>query len=210
MGNLFKSLFGTNKKNKIMESSQKTIQEYHDRYSGLDFQWIKGENMSVMEKFNGISTNGDFFFVDFSSGRKVNVDLIDEYMLTLPAQIQQKEPVIHLPKESSVTSIVYEETGNSNPDSPIYKLLKKQKKNMVDVSIKIKLNLPPKELYNVLLGSFEEAEKEIIDFVLDGVDINNIKNSLAESVKKSYYSDSSKGNKPKHEFLEKEKKEIEE
>lgn len=58
---------------------------------------------------------------------------------------------------------------------------------MVDVSINIKLNLPSKDLYNVLSGSFEDAEREIIDFVLDGVDINDIKASLADSIEKSYY-----------------------
>ena len=64
------------------------------------------------------------------------------------------------------------------------------------------MNLPPKELYNVLLGSFEDAEKEIIDFVLDGIDINNIKKSLADSVKKSYYSESSKNKKETRESEE--------
>jgi hypothetical protein len=44
----------------------------------------------------------------------------------------------------------------------------------------------------VLSGSFDEAEKEIIDFVLDGVDIDSIKSSLAESIKKTYYSEQSK------------------
>jgi hypothetical protein len=76
---------------------------------------------------------------------------------------------------------------------------------MVEVSIKIKLNLPPKDLYNVLLGSFDEAEKEIIDFVLDGIDINNIKIALADSVKKSYYSEKTESK--KSEKIEKEIKE---
>ena len=67
---------------------------------------------------------------------------------------------------------------------------------MVEVSIKIKLNLPPKELYSVLSVSFDDAEKEIIDFVLDGVDIEDIKASLARSIKKSYYEKSEKPKAP--------------
>ena len=62
----------------------------------------------------------------------------------------------------------------------------------MEVSIKMKLNLPPKELYGVLSTSFEDADNEIINFVLDGVDIDDIKASLAESIKKSYYSIGSK------------------
>jgi hypothetical protein len=67
---------------------------------------------------------------------------------------------------------------------------------MVDVSIKIKLNLPPKDLYTVLSGSFDDAEREIIDFVLDGVDIEDIKASLADSIKKSYYEKGEKAKVP--------------
>jgi hypothetical protein len=212
MGNLIKSLFGTIKKNKKMETSQKTIKEYQDQYSNFDFQWLKGEDISTIEKYQGISSNGQMIFIEFQSGRKINIDLLDEFMLILPAAVppvpQINQQIQHQEKESAVTSIVYEDQENIRIDSPIYKLLKKQKKNMVEVSIKIKLNLPPKELYSVLLGSFDDAEKEIIDFVLDGVDMNNIKKSLADSVKKSYYSDSQKSSKIKTE-PEKEKTELE-
>jgi hypothetical protein len=87
-----------------------------------------------------------------------------------------------------VTSIVYnDEAKQSKSESPIYKLLNKQKKNIVEVSIKLKLNLPPKELYGVLSSSFDDAEKEIIEFVLDGIDIDDIKKSLSDSIRKGYY-----------------------
>lgn len=203
MGNFVNSLFNLgNKKNKKMDINEQQVADYRERYSKLDFQWIKGENLSNVEKFKNVSNNGDFYFIDFQSGRRVNVDLLGEYMVTFPASAidytinpvpesvknERREP--H--KESAVTAISYDDSKSAHPDSPIYKLLKKQKKNLIEVSIKIKLNLPPKELYGVLLSSFEDAEKEIIDFVLDGVDIDNIKSSLADSIKKSYYADSGK------------------
>jgi hypothetical protein len=203
MGSFLKSLFGTNKKRKKMDNSEQLIQETVDKYSSLDFQWIKGDKLSYVEKYKNVFSNGDFVFIEFQSGDKINVDLVNEYMATFPAsdtdfttnptptpKPQSKPPTTQ--EQSAVTSIIYE-NEDAKPhqiDSPIYKLLKKQKKNMVEVSIKIKLNLPPKDLYTVLLGSFDEAEKEIIDFVLDGVDIENIKSALAESIKKSYYSHS--------------------
>ncbi len=201
MGNLFKSLFkksGTSKNQKKMEISEQTMQDAYNRYSGLDFQWIKGENLSNVEKFKSISTNGENIFVDFISGNKINVDLIGDYFVTFPASEVDfgKNPVATQPKilpsiskNSAVTSIVYE-SEPAKKDSPIYSLLKKQKNNQVEVSIKIKLNLPPKELYSVLLSSFDDAESEIIQYVLDGIDIEDIKLSLAESIKRSYYSES--------------------
>jgi hypothetical protein len=187
------------KKNKQMEITEKNIHEARVFYSAFDFEWIKGENATMSEKFKDVTLNDDLMFVEFQSGKRINVELIPEFMLMLPSPPVQIQPIPIKPVETSgqnqgfaVTSIQYEDSKNANNESPIYKLLKKQKKNMVEISIKLKLNLPPRDLYGVLSGSFDEAEKEIIDFVLDGVDIDSIKSSLAESIKKTYYSEQSK------------------
>jgi len=191
---ILSSLFNKgNKKKKKMEISEQTINDARSYYSAFDYQWIKGDDIGTDEKYKDILLNGDLSFIEFQSGRRINSELLNEYAIMLPAQLAQVIPVnnqqIHTrPNEqTTVTSIIYEDSKISQNDSPIYKLLKKQKKNMVDVSIKIKLNLPPKDLYTVLSGSFDDAEREIIDFVLDGVDIEDIKTSLADSIKKSYY-----------------------
>jgi hypothetical protein len=64
--------------------------------------------------------------------------------------------------------------------------LKKQKNNWVNVNISLKLNLPSKNLYGVLTSSFEDADTEIVNFVTEGVDIDEIKAALGESIL-SYY-----------------------
>ena len=191
---ILSSLFNKkDKKKKKMEISEQTINDARSYYGAFDYQWIKGDDIGMDEKYKDIALNGDLSFIEFQSGKRLNSDLLNEYVIMLPTQPVQSLPVNNprvqtRPNEqTSVTSIVYDDSKISQNDSPIYKLLKKQKKNMVDVSIKIKLNLPPKDLYTVLSGSFDDAEREIIDFVLDGVDIEDIKTSLADSIKKSYY-----------------------
>lgn len=191
---ILSSLFNKkDKKKKKMEISEQTINDARSYYSAFDFQWIKGDDMGMDEKYKGIVLNDEISFIEFQSGKRINTELLNEYMIMLPAQPVQSAPVNPAPSpvrsndQTTVTSIIYDDSKISQNDSPIYKLLKKQKKNMVDVSIKIKLNLPPKDLYTVLSGSFEDAEREIIEFVLDGVDIEDIKASLADSIKKSYY-----------------------
>jgi hypothetical protein len=191
---IFSSLFNKkDKKKKKMEISEQTINEARSYYSAFDFQWIKGDDVGMDERYKNIVLNDEFSFIEFQSGKRINTELLEEYMIMLPAQPVQSAPVNPAPSpvrsndQTTVTSIIYDDSRIQQNDSPIYKLLKKQKKNMVDVSIKIKLNLPPKDLYGVLSGSFEDAEREIIDFVLDGVDIEDIKASLADSIKKSYY-----------------------
>lgn len=191
---IFSSLFNKkDKKNKKMEINGQTLNEARSFYGAFDFQWIKGDNTGMDEKYKDIILTEDLSFIEFHGGRRINTELLDEYMIMLPAQPKQEEVINQHQvqprsnESTTVTSIIYDDNKISQNDSPIYKLLKKQKKNMVDVSIKIKLNLPPKDLYTVLSGSFDDAEREIIDFVLDGVDIEDIKASLADSIKKSYY-----------------------
>jgi len=195
---IFSSLFKKDKKKKKMEISEQTINDARTYYGAHDFQWIKGDDAGTTERFKNISLSGDLSFIEFQSGRRINSELLEEFIIMLPAQPEpvqqpvQQNPTPQIsssPKDSTVTSIIYDDSKNTQNDSPIYKLLKKQKRNMVEVSIKIKLNLPPRDLYTVLSGSFDDAEKEIIDFVLDGVDIENIKASLSDSIRKTYYTE---------------------
>ena len=183
--------------------SESSIEELIGRFCPMEFEWIKGDYASTREAFKSISDDGGMKFIIFMSGKRINVDLLDEFMIYFPAPPKQALPPQQpaksqqAQKNSSVTSIVYDDPGQTmSEDSPIYKLLQKQKKNPVEVGIKLKLNLPSKDLYTVLSSSFEDAEREIIDFVLDGVDIEDIKRALAESIKKNYYSLNAKSDKP--------------
>jgi len=196
MANFIKYLFGSkSKNNKKMEVTEASIEEAKRFYSNMQFEWIKGDEIASREDFKDlVNVDGDTFVL-FNSGKRINTSLLEEYMVYYPAQPKQLSidpaPVnadfMEISK-STVTSIVYnDEVKQSKLESPIYKLLNKQKKNIVEVSIKLKLNLPPKELYGVLSSSFDDAEKEIIEFVLDGIDIDDIKKSLSDSIRKGYY-----------------------
>jgi hypothetical protein len=190
-----KNLFSSkNKKPKRMNLAEiKTVDEIRSIYSNMEFQWIKGDDVGSIESYKNVAAVGDDFFVEFVSGKRMNTNLLDEFLMYYPAPPKRDLGIsaefVEINKPSSVTSIVYSDSPvrNQSDESPIYKLLKKQKKNSVEVSIKLKLNLPSKELYGVLSSSFDDAEKEIIDFVLSGVDIDDIKASLADSIRQTYY-----------------------
>ena len=189
-----------------METKEKNLEDLKLKYQGMMFEWIKGDLVGTTNTFKELREAGENFFIEFIEGGRINEDLVDEYTLFYPAPAEiQNLPSIE--KSSTVTSIVYGESQKSgvNTDSPIYSLLEKQKKNMVEVSIKIELNLPSKELYSVLSSSFEDAENEITKFVIDGIDIEDIKKSLSESIKRNYYSPSSSTEKNSVKKINKEK-----
>jgi len=189
-----KNLFSQNKK---MSLKDKTIEELQEELQVKDFQWLKGEQLGNIEKYKSVERDEGtgMVFVNFRSGGRINIELIEEYLDIFPAQKvdystnfqepipkELAKPILASPAQRSknhVSSVEVEE-------SPIYTLLKKQKSNWVNVSISLKLNLPPKSLYNVLISSFDDAENEIIDYVTEGIDIEDIRASLAKSIL-SYY-----------------------
>jgi hypothetical protein len=71
-------------------------------------------------------------------------------------------------------------------NSPIFSLLAKQKENWVDVDLRLSINLPPKSLWDVLMGSFDDAEKDILEYVTKDLDIEVVRQSLRESIKEIY------------------------
>jgi hypothetical protein len=199
IGTLFKKR--NKKSDKMAEIKETSVEELISRFSPMEFQWIKGDFSNTVESFKSVSSEGENKFLFFMSGRRINIELLDEFMVYFPAP---PDPAIQTPekkqetkairKGSAVTSIVYDSVSHVSEDSPIYKLLRKQKQNQVEVGIKIKLNLPSKDLFSVLSSSFEDAEKEIISFILDGVDMEDIKAALSESIKMNYYQTKNKSN----------------
>jgi hypothetical protein len=182
------------KKNK-MNFADKSLEEIGSELQNSDFQWIKGEQAGMIEKYAGVEESNGIKFLKFSGGGRINIDLLSEFMDVFPATPVQFNspsptpiPSQTPPAKGSVNSIEYNKNVQVGvEESPIYKLLKKQKPNWVNVNISLKLNLPTKSLYNVLISSFEDADTEIANYVTEGVDIEDIKEAIAESIRTSFY-----------------------
>ena len=208
MFDLIKKIFKKDNMSSNTTSEEISVQLLTDKFSGQEFQWIKGDKMLNVEKFSSVVQNGDIFFIQFKSGQRINYELLEEYMTWYPEPIRKTEPVVEAPKPqtAAVTGIQFDDRGVSTSksemeSSPIYSLLKRQKKNDVEVSLNIKIPLPSKDLFSVLVSSFDDAENEIIQFIIDSIDIEDIRNTLSKSIRENYYgkakpqSSSSKSNK---------------
>jgi hypothetical protein len=211
IANIFK------KKNK-MSLEDKSLEELRTELSNSDFQWIKGEQTGMIEKYESVSEEGPLKFINFKGGSRINASILKEFMDIFPATpvdfginpTPAKNNSPQPSKESKVNSIKYDSTVQVGvEESPIYKLLKKQKPNWVNVNISLKLNLPTKSLYNVLVSSFEDADTEISNYVTEGVEIEDIRNAIAESIRTSFY-DTKKNSDPKINKKEIEKNELSE
>ena len=167
------------------------------------YQWIKGDRTGEMVKFKEITQDdtGDQF-VNFTDGTRIRGSLFQEYLIPSEVEIDNDEifgrnvPVSNdrrLQVGNVSVNTVYAVTPKRS-ESPIRVLLEKQKPNWVKINIELEINIPTKELYEILSNSFEEAEKEIIEFCTEELEMEDIKKALGETLKKIYTSKKSRGN----------------
>lgn len=182
-----------------MNLTDKTLPELKEELLQKDFQWIKGDKIGNIEGFKNVilDESTGMTFVEFLSGGRINLELLNEYMDIFtaskidysdvnPSVAQSDIPIVSQIPQSKNQKVNQAISSIELEESPIYTLLKKQKENWVNVNITLKLNLPSKSLYNVLISSFDGAENEVIDYVTEGIDIEDIRSALAESIA-AYY-----------------------
>jgi hypothetical protein len=176
------------KKNKMENVQEIDIEILDKELKPFVYKWTKGDNDGQVCEYENIfkdATSG-IIWVNFKGGTRINYDLINDYMMQIdPESIANQLPA---PANDSIKNVM---VSDNQPkikmqDNPIVSLLQKQKPNWVEVSINLKLNLPTKNLYNVLSSSFEDAEDEIIEFVVRDLDIEVIKESLRINIKDIY------------------------
>lgn len=173
-----------------------------------EFQWIKGDSVGeVCLLKDVVQADGGIVFVEFTNGSRCNMALLDEYIL----KIGSADASLDFSKNDAVKAAEISSNGNNGhaavigssrlkPEqsklSPIQELLKKRKSNPVDITIDLKLNVPPRELLEVLKDSFENAEDEVVEFVLSSISADNIKESVKAALKEFYqlYHEEENGN----------------
>jgi hypothetical protein len=188
------------------------------RFANHDFQWIKGENLMNIVHYDKTVQQDDQFFIYFNNGTRINYGILEEYMTWFPSQRKEVKPQPQVTQpapasQASVSSIKFGDSSNvisEASQSPIYNLLARQKKKPVEIELKIKVPLPSKDLFNVLTSSFDDAETEIIQFIIDSIDIDDIRNTLSKSIRENYYGTSSPKSSTPKEPTKKQKQENEE
>jgi len=186
----FKNLF---KKKKKMISADK-IEDLKAYLSGFSkYQWLKSERAGAITEFLNVAIEQDgSVMVEFADGSRCKYELMNEFLIKTnnEHELLDVEPPANAPvgeqKTNTNISNVQVRTQPKAPDNPIHTLLKKQKPNPVNIDITMELNIPSAELYGVICQSFEDAEEEIVNYIVSGLDIDTIKNSVKEAIKKYY------------------------
>ena len=179
--------------------TEKDLSELKEEYEKYSYQWIKGDNLSITQHYQDILEEGGKKYIIFTDKSRISLDLLDEYMIRVERgfeeQVRVSNPtkeLIEMDEEITKQSVVKSRELSQDKrkieieNSPIFSLLAKQKENWVDVDLRLSINLPPKSLWDVLMGSFEDAEKDILEYVTKDLDIEVVRQSLRESIKEIY------------------------
>jgi len=166
----------------------------------LKYQWIKGDNTGTIETF--VETVDGFMV--FESKRKLNQQLLGEFMIQIhsDADVLKMEPTKALDIEAE-TGLKYENSNKNTPiqqaaqkvepANPIRILLEKQSKNnKVKIELEFEVNVPKKEVIELLQDTFDEdVNEEVIKFSKDKLNkqeiIDKVYSRLEEAIK-MYYS----------------------
>jgi hypothetical protein len=172
----------------------KDLSELKEDYSQFSYQWIKGENISQVQHYKDLVNENGKTYVLFTDGNRMSTDLLEEFMIRVERGYEEVS-LDTTPQESetqniSKSSVKPRESEHKKSivveENPIFSLLSKQKENWVDVDLKLSINLPPKSLWDILISSFDDAEKDILEFVTKDLDIEVVRQSLRESIKEIY------------------------
>ena len=155
------------------------------------YQWVKTERTGTVCHFQDITEDDGLLFVEFSDGSRVNYNLLDEMLVKLTSEAEAMQlggdPItLDTPLNSIGKATIRNGPQATVKENPIHTLLKKQKPNKVGVDISLDLNMPPKDLYKVLEGSFDNAQEEIVEFIVADINIENIRTAVKDAIKKFY------------------------
>ncbi len=155
------------------------------------YKWTKGENNGKVCEYESLSKDDSsgVIWLNFKDGSRINYELLDEFMMGIDSSSISNETISNTETQETKNVRNAIHTGKKltpQKSNPIITLLEKQKPNWVNVEMKLELNLPTKSLYNVLTSSFDEAEDEIIEFVVRDLDIEVVKESLRINIRQIY------------------------
>ena len=79
-----------------------------------------------------------------------------------------------------------QEVKNIDTSDPIYIMMSKSKKvdNIIEMSMTV--SMPAKSLYNVAEESFDEGGQKVVEYIIDNIDVNDIKDALKIAIAEMY------------------------
>jgi hypothetical protein len=170
------------------------------------FQWIKGEKAGSFVKWGGdIKDEGGTNYLLFDDGTRANEELLGDYIMEVPSesdpfyvtdsmeeqyekdrQAMAGQILDTTAKPYPVQQDLFTAPGNlqvvQQIESPIAKLLKDSKKTKSSIGINIVVDIPPVDLMKVLSDSYDDGEKQVLEYLSASLNVEDIKRQIAHQI----------------------------
>lgn len=169
--------------------------QYENRY----YQWVKGDYIGRVETVKDNLDENGLSFITFESGKRINADLLLEYLMEVPehqAKIAEEsaltdkfpEPELSniTPSNAPVSNRVPVQQSKINSNSPVMQLLLNQKKEEDEsIEVTLQIKIPKKDMIDVLRVSFgDEINGDLYQYIHNQLDDASIKEAVQEKIKK--------------------------
>ena len=77
-------------------------------------------------------------------------------------------------------------TKHINTSDPVYIMMDKSKKRDTEVNMTLTISLPAQSLFDVVKDSFEDGDKKALEYIIENIDISDIKTALKEGIRQMY------------------------
>lgn len=193
------------KKNNDMENNIETTQETVQEVKM--FQWKKGDNFGKVVKVK--SEDPEFYI--FTDGSRIFKNMVHEFMEevldinNLPLPSTHINPIGKQPKKKEESKIQEQAQPKAQPKmdvqvekSPLENLIiKLSSKNVETLDLNLGINLPKKEVFDMLLENSDESKEEMIktisSVVTSQIQIDKLQSYINEQViifLNNYYNES--------------------
>jgi hypothetical protein len=90
------------------------------------------------------------------------------------------------PQETDYFEKTSEPIKQINISDPVYILMSKAKKLDSEITMGMIVSLPPKSLYELAKESFDDGDEKFIQYIVDEITVNEIKDALKVAIKQMY------------------------
>lgn len=165
------------------------------------YQWLKGDNAGMIETWEtgSIDFDGEIKFVVFKSGRQVNQSLLSEYLVEIPSVREpavdsdfmsinsSPRPAKPLLRESNPP--LQKVKATTTESNPVFSILEKSIKTKMNQTLKITLNLPPRDLIKVVASSFDDGQTSVLDYLVSQIPIEDLQKQIKEQLKQTLFTE---------------------
>jgi len=164
------------------------------------FQWLKGDKASEFVKWDGEIVNDDGInYMVFLDGSRANEELINNFFIEVPSENEpffikefasaQPGQQTHHPFSSlgvernpPLQRVEHIPTGSPEWVSPVGKLLTDSKKTKSTVNVAIVVDIPPVDLMKVLSDSYDDGEKQVLEYLAGTISTEDIRRQIAHQI----------------------------